>query len=77
MDMVDASAIPMDGLFHQIVVEDTKEIEDASDLKDNLENLTKAPTPNILESQVDHSIKTKFTAMNVNNLATCRKIAWN
>ena len=36
------------------------------------ENLTKTPTPNILESQVDHSKKTKFTAMDVKNLATCR-----
>ena len=64
----------MDGLFHQINVEDTKEIEDASDLEDHLENLTEAPTPNVLESQVGHSTKTKFTAMDVKNQATCRKI---
>ena len=75
--MVDASAIQMDGLFHQINVEDTKEIEDTSDIEDHLENLTKVPTPNILESQVDHSTKTKFAAMNAKNLVTCRRIAWN
>ena len=75
--MADALAILMDGCFHQMDVEDTKEIEDASDLKDHLENLTKAPTPNVLESQVDHSTRTKFTAMDVKNLVTCRKIAQN
>ena len=77
MDTVDASAILMDGLFCQIIMEDTKEIEDASDLEDHSENLTKAPTPNVLESQVDHSTSTKFAAMNVKNSATCRKTAWN
>ena len=41
--MAATSAIPMDGLFCQIDVEDTKEIKDASDLKDHLENLTKSP----------------------------------
>ena len=77
MDVVDASAIPMDSHFHQIIMEDTKEIEDTSDLKDHLENLIKGPTPNILESQVDHSTRTKFGAMNVKNLATCRRITQN
>ena len=70
MDVAGASAILMDGLFHQINVEDTKEIEDTSDLEDHSENLTKAPTPNILESQVDHSTKTKFAAIDVRSLAT-------
>ena len=68
--MADASAIPIDSLFHQIDVEDTKSIEDTSDLKDHLENLTKTPTPNVLESQVDHSTKIKFAAINVKNSAT-------
>ena len=77
MDVADTSAILMDGLFHQIDVEDTKEIEDASDLKDHLEKLTKAPIPNVLEAQVDHSTKTKFAAMDAKNLATCRRIAQN
>ena len=45
----DTSTIPMDGHSHQIVAEDTQQIEDTSDLEDHLENLTKAPTPNILE----------------------------
>ena len=73
MDMVDASVI----LMEETIVEDTKEIEDASDLEDHLENLTKVLILNILESQVDHSTKTKFVAMNVKNLATCRKIVQN
>ena len=54
---------PLDGLFHQIVMEDTKQIEDASDLEDHLESLTKAPTPNVLEYQADHSTKTKFAML--------------
>ena len=66
-------AILMDGLSHQIDVEDTKQIEDASDLKDHLEDLTKAPTPNVLESQANHSTRTKFIAMDVKNLATMQK----
>ena len=73
MDVADALVIQME----ETDMEDTKEIEDASDLKDHLENLIKAPIPNVLESQVNHSTKTKFTAMNIKNLATCRKIAWN
>ena len=73
MDVVDASTILMDGLLHQIITEDTKEIEDASDFNNHLESLTKAPTPNILESQADHSTRPKFIVMNARNLATCRK----
>ena len=73
MDVADTSVI----LMGEIIVEDTKEVEDTSDLKDLSENLKKAPTPNFPESQVDRSTKTKFAAMNVKNLATCRKIAWN
>ena len=77
MDVADALAILTDGLFHQIDMEDTQEIKDASDLKNHSENLIKGPTPNVLESQVDHSTKTKFIAMDVKNSATCRRIAWN
>ena len=73
MARADASTIPKDGHFHQIVMEDTKQIEDASDLKNHLENLTKVPTPNILEYQAGHSTKTKFDALNARNLATLRK----
>ena len=72
--VTDTSTILMDSLFCQIVAEDTKEIEeDISDLDDHSESLTEALTPNVLESQAHHSIRTKFTAMNARNLATCRK----
>ena len=37
-------------LMEETIVEDTKEIEDTSDLKDHSENLTKVPIPNNLES---------------------------
>ena len=77
MDVVDDSTTLMGSLFLQIIVEDTKEVEDTSNLKDHLVNFTKTQTLNILESQAGHSTKTKFTAMNVKNLATCRKIAQN
>ena len=75
--MADASAILMNSLFHQIDVEDTKEIEDALDLKDLSANLTKDPIPNVLESQVDHSTKIRFIALDAKNSATCRRIAQN
>ena len=71
--MVDTLVI----LMEKTVMEDTKEIEDALDLEDLLQNLTKAPIPNTLESHVDNSTKTKFIVMNVRYLATCRKIAQN
>ena len=71
--MVDASVI----LMEETIIEDTKEIEDPSDLEDLSENPTKAPIPNVLESQVDNSTKTKLIATNVKNLATCRKITQN
>ena len=67
----------MDGHFHKIVAEDTKQIEDASDLEDHLESLTKVLIPNILEYQAGHSTKTKFDALNARNLATCRKTVRN
>ena len=54
MARADASAILMDSHFHQIITEDIKQIEEASDLKDHLESLTKAPTPNVLEYQAGH-----------------------
>ena len=43
MARADASTILKDGHFHQIVTGDTQQIEDASDLKDHLEILTKSP----------------------------------
>ena len=59
MDVADTLIILMD----ETIAEDTKEIEDTSDLEDHLENWTKVPIPNILESQVDHSTKRKFAAV--------------
>ena len=44
--------------------------EDHSSPEDPLANLTKAPTPNIPESQVGQSIKTKVDASNAKNLDT-------
>ena len=73
MHMADASTILMEGSFHQIGVEDTQQIEDVSDLNDHLENLTKVPIPSILEYQASHSIKTKSTALNAKNFATCKR----
>ena len=42
--------------------------EDHSSPEDPLVNLTKAPTPNVPESQVGQSTKTKVDASNVRNL---------
>ena len=42
--------------------------EDHSSLEDPLVNLTKAPTPNVPESQVGQSIKTKVDVLNARNL---------
>ena len=44
--------------------------EDHSSPEDPLVNLTKAPTPNVPESQVGQSIKTKVDVSNVRNLDT-------
>ena len=44
--------------------------EDHSSIEDPLVNLTKAPTPNVPESQVGQSIKTKVDALNAKNLDT-------
>ena len=73
MARADASTILKDSHFHLIITEDTQQIQDTLDLEDHLENLTKAPTPNVLEYQAGHSTKTKFDALNARNLATCRK----
>ena len=73
----DTSTILIDSHPHQIIVEDTKQIEDALDLEGHLESLTKYPTPNVLEYQAGRSTKTKFDALNARNLATCRKTVWN
>ena len=61
----------MDTLEASTTTEETDKdlvIEDHSGLKYPLVNLTKAPTPNIPESQVGQSIKTKVDVSNVRNL---------
>ena len=62
MDVLEASTV-----IEEIDVEDLV-IEDHSSPEDPLINLTKAPTPNIPESQVGQSIKTRVDVSNVRNL---------
>ena len=62
MDVLEASTIT-----EEIDVEDLI-TEDHSSPEDPLANLTKAPTPNIPESQVGQLIKTKVDVSNVRNL---------
>ena len=57
--------------IEEIDVEDLV-TEDHSSPKDPLVNLTKAPIPNIPESQVGQSIKTKVDVSNVRNLDTSK-----
>ena len=56
---------------HRIDVEDL-ETEDHSSPEDPLVNLTKAPIPNVPESEVGQSIKTKVDVSNVRNLDTSK-----
>ena len=62
MDALEASAVTEEINMEDLVTEDHSSIEDP------LVNLTKAPTPNIPESQVGQSIKTKVDVSNVRNL---------
>ena len=62
MDALEASTVT-----EEINVEDLV-TEDHSSIEDPLVNLTKAPTPNVPESQVDQSIRTKVDVSNVRNL---------
>ena len=62
MDVFEASTIT-----EEINVEDLV-TEDHSSPEDPLVNLTRAPTPNVPESQVGQSIKTKVDVSNVRNL---------
>ena len=66
MDVSEASAAT-----EEIDVEDLV-TEDHSSPEDPLVNLAKAPTPNIPESQVGQSIKTKVDVLNVRNLDTSK-----
>ena len=77
MHVADVSTILMVDSFCQISAEDTQQTEDISDLNGHLENLTKAPIPNVLEYQANPSTKTKSAALNAKNLATCKRIVQN
>ena len=62
MDTLEASTVT-----EEIDVEDLV-MEDHSSPEDPLVNLTKAPAPNVPESQVGQSIKTKVDVSNARNL---------
>ena len=66
MDVLEASTAT-----EEIDVEDLV-TEDHSSPEDPLVNSTKAPIPNIPESQVGQSIKTKVDVSNVRNLDTSK-----
>ena len=66
MDVSEASTAT-----EEIDVEDLV-TEDHSSPEDPLVNLTKAPIPNVPESQVGQSIKTKVDVSNVRNLDTSK-----
>ena len=66
MDILEASTAT-----EEIDVEDLV-TEDHSSPEDPLVNLTKAPIPNVPESQVGQSIKTKVDVSNVRNLDTSK-----
>ena len=62
MDILEASAVTEEIDMEDLVTEDHSSPEDP------LVNLTKAPTPNIPESQVSQSIKSRVDVSNVRNL---------
>ena len=66
MDVLEAPAATEETDVEDLVTEDHSSPEDP------LVNLTKAPTPNVSESQVGQSIKTKVDASNVRNLDTSK-----
>ena len=66
MDALEASTVTGEIDVEDLVTEDHSSIEDL------LVNLTKAPTPNVPESQVGQSIKTKVDVSNVRNLDISR-----
>ena len=77
MGTMDILLHPMEHPFHQISMENNKDQEDASDLEDHLESLTKAPTQNVLESLVNLSTKIEFAASDARSLATCKRTIHN
>ena len=62
MDALEASTVTEEIDMEDLVTEDHSSIEDP------WVNLTKAPTPNVPESQVGQSIKTKVDVSNLRNL---------
>ena len=64
MDVLEASTAAEEIDMEDLVTEDHSSPEDP------LLNLTKAPIPNVPESQVGQSIKTKVDVSNVRNLDT-------
>ena len=66
MDVLEASTTTEEIDMEDLVTEDHSSPEDP------LVNLTKAPIPNIPESQVGQSIKTKVDVSNVRNLDTSK-----
>ena len=75
MGVMDALPHLMEDLSHQINMENNKDPEDASDLEDHLESLTKAPTLNVPESLVDLLTRIEFTAFDVKSLVTCKRLS--
>ena len=75
--MADVSTNLMADLSQQIATGNSFQIEDASDLEDHLESLTEAQLQSSLGCQENHSTKTKFTALDAKNLATCKKTVQN
>ena len=63
MDGMDALEVSIEEIDMEDLV-----TEGHSSLEDPLVNLTKAPTPNIPESQVGQSIRTKVNVSNARNL---------
>ena len=66
MDVLEASTVTEEIDVEDLVTEDHSSPEDA------LVNLTKAPIPNVPESQVGQSMKTKVDVSNVRNLDTSK-----
>ena len=77
MGAMDTLLHPMEDPFHQIGMENNKDQEDASDLEDHLESLTKALTQNIPESLVNLLTRIEFAASDAKSLATCKRTVQN
>ena len=65
---------PMEDPFHQIDLENNKDQEDASDLEDPLESLTKAPMQNVPESLANLLTKTEFCCFQCKEFGHMQKV---